>query len=378
MVHEVIKVDELSFKEEVSLTIILLSLVFRFDNIRGCNLFNSKLQRNLVWDDEGGAMYYKLPEEKGPELDLEAKTNLERHINLRNVEPNLYQGFKGRVRGVMDSDRLASNYCSTENSLSLNFDVPGEMINQPIFIVKFSVVDNYIKDLLSFNWVKAEKVMKTCPANTKYKINGQSINFYRFLRLYLYKQVFVVLQLFPACKKFKLVVTEMYARIIVDQILEVNTPTSELMIIWHAKLFYLGNIMKDNADKKRRDDAFQVGICVHVTFQLYRHNLLARRPIEKLAARFYCQFTILQRIGKVAYQLQLPSYIRIHPVFHVSELKRATGTTHVSLVSLSLPVDFAPDLELVVVPEPLLNVTSKVKGFSGAPKVLVKWQEARQ
>ncbi|XP_074362632.1 uncharacterized protein LOC141702950 isoform X1 [Apium graveolens] len=241
MVHEVIKVDELSFKEEVSLTIILLSLVFRFDNIRGCNLFNSKLQRNLVWDDEGGAMYYKLPEEKGPELDLEAKTKLERHINLRNVEPNLYQGFKGRVRGVMDSDRLASNYCSTENSLSLNFDVPGEMINQPIFIVKFSVVDNYIKDLLSFNWVKAEKVMKTCPANTKYKINGQSINFYRFLRLYLYKQVFVVLQLFPACKKFKLVVTEMYARIIVDQILEVNAPTSELMIIWHAKLFGMLN-----------------------------------------------------------------------------------------------------------------------------------------
>lgn len=43
MAHTIIEVDENSFKDKISLMIILLGLVYGFGNIRGCKLFNNKL-----------------------------------------------------------------------------------------------------------------------------------------------------------------------------------------------------------------------------------------------------------------------------------------------------------------------------------------------
>ena len=43
----------------------------------------------------------------------------------------------------------------------------------------------------------------------------------------------------------------------------------------------------------------------------------------KLAPRYIGPFTILERRGKVAYQLELPSNLsQVHDVFHVSQLRR--------------------------------------------------------
>lgn len=42
----------------------------------------------------------------------------------------------------------------------------------------------------------------------------------------------------------------------------------------------------------------------------------------KLAPRYCGPFEILARVGPVAYQLALPSHIRVHNVFHVSVLKK--------------------------------------------------------
>ena len=41
----------------------------------------------------------------------------------------------------------------------------------------------------------------------------------------------------------------------------------------------------------------------------------------KLAPRFCGPFTILKRIGSLAYRLTLPDGVEIHPIFHVSRLK---------------------------------------------------------
>ncbi|CAG8598176.1 9802_t:CDS:1, partial [Scutellospora calospora] len=47
-----------------------------------------------------------------------------------------------------------------------------------------------------------------------------------------------------------------------------------------------------------------------------------KRPSKKLISKFMGPFKIVQKISTVAYQLELPKTMRIHPVFHISSLKQ--------------------------------------------------------
>lgn len=75
------------------------------------------------------------------------------------------------------------------------------------------------------------------------------------------------------------------------------------------------------ADKVRKPVQFAEGDQV----LLHTQNFPFRSPkgalVKKLLPRWIGPFPVVQRIGKVAYQLQLPSHLQLHPVFHVSKLK---------------------------------------------------------
>lgn len=83
--------------------------------------------------------------------------------------------------------------------------------------------------------------------------------------------------------------------------------------------------MKRQTDKHRTNMQFTVGDLVFLRLQPYIQTSMAQRPYQKMAFRYYGPYPILARMGAVAYKLQLPEGSKIHPVVHVSQLKKAVG-----------------------------------------------------
>ncbi|KAJ9564492.1 hypothetical protein OSB04_000458 [Centaurea solstitialis] len=83
--------------------------------------------------------------------------------------------------------------------------------------------------------------------------------------------------------------------------------------------------MVDQANRKRSDISFQVGEFVYLRLRSNRQSSVQQRPSHKLCKRFYGPFKIIERIGPVAYRLDLSASSRIHPVFHVSLLRPCHG-----------------------------------------------------
>lgn len=129
--------------------------------------------------------------------------------------------------------------------------------------------------------------------------------------------------------------------------------------------------MKVATDKRRRDEQFAIGNKVFVKLQPYRQRSLAARRNEKLSPRYYGPFEIAARIGEVAHKLGLPADSQVHPVFHMSQLRRAHGVTNSSPL---LPQQLNEDIELIVEPEELLGVRNNRPTGLGEIEVLLKWK----
>ncbi|KAJ7943087.1 Retrotransposon protein, putative, Ty3-gypsy subclass [Quillaja saponaria] len=78
--------------------------------------------------------------------------------------------------------------------------------------------------------------------------------------------------------------------------------------------------MKKWADKGRRQLEFQVGDLVLV--KLTKEQLKGLRGQDhKLIRKYEGPLPIVSKVGKVAYKIDLPPWMKIHPVIHVSNLK---------------------------------------------------------
>lgn len=133
-----------------------------------------------------------------------------------------------------------------------------------------------------------------------------------------------------------------------------------------SNLHIAQNRMKQFADAKRRPEEFVEGDWVYLKLQPYRQHSIFKRVNQKLTSRFFGPFKILKRIGPVAYKLELPAGAKIHPVFHVSLLRRRVGDTEV--VHPTLPPyddDGLPMLFLVAI--------LQVRHSDAGCEVLVQW-----
>jgi transposase InsO family protein len=94
--------------------------------------------------------------------------------------------------------------------------------------------------------------------------------------------------------------------------------------------------MKHFADQNRVERTFSPGDMVYLKLQPYRLSAFGLHSSLKLQSKYYGPFRVLSRVGNVAYKLQLPAYVHIHPVFHVSQLKRHLGPTAIPNPDLPL------------------------------------------
>ena len=81
--------------------------------------------------------------------------------------------------------------------------------------------------------------------------------------------------------------------------------------------------MKQQAYQHRSERSFDVGDWVFLWLQPYKQMSLKKdKKDNKLSPKYYHPYKVLQNIGTMAYKLKLPTSLRVHPVFHVSCLKK--------------------------------------------------------
>ncbi|GJR01801.1 hypothetical protein Tco_0524785 [Tanacetum coccineum] len=132
---------------------------------------------------------------------------------------------------------------------------------------------------------------------------------------------------------------------------------------------------KSYADLKRKPMEFQVGDKVMLKVSPWK-GVVHFGKRGKLNPRYVGPFKVLEKVGSVAYKLELPQELsRVHNTFHVSNLKKCYADE-----PLAVPLDglhFDDKLQFVEEPVEIMDREVKWLKQSRIPLVKVRWNSRR-
>ena len=130
---------------------------------------------------------------------------------------------------------------------------------------------------------------------------------------------------------------------------------------------------KSYVDKRRTDLEFEVGDRVFLKVSPLR-NVVRFGSTGKLAPRFVGPFPIIEKIGKMAYRVDLPERLAgIHNIFHVSHLRKCLHES-AEVVEPSILEEVKVEREANVRRVPTRIVGTEIKKLSNREVKLVKVQ----
>lgn len=143
----------------------------------------------------------------------------------------------------------------------------------------------------------------------------------------------------------------------------------QFLTILKANLQQAQNRIKQFADKHRSDRQLQEGDLVYLKIQPYRQNAFGLRGSLKLRSKYYG--LIKSFSAWVRWLTNFSSTAEIHPVFHVSQLKRHLGSKAVALPHVPIVTS---DGKLKIAPVKVLERRIIQRKKTPVAQWLVQWE----
>ncbi|KAH0728122.1 hypothetical protein KY284_003987 [Solanum tuberosum] len=150
----------------------------------------------------------------------------------------------------------------------------------------------------------------------------------------------------------------------------------EKVMMIREKLKMAQSRQKSYADVRRRALEFRVGDWVYLNVSPMK-GVVRFSKKGKLSPRYVGPYKVMRRIGKVAYELELPSEMDlVHPVFHVSMLRKCVGDSN-AIVPLDVMGVVEDNLTYEEVPVQILDRQVKRLRNKNVASVKVLWRNQR-